>query len=239
LESSSDAEAADALDAATATGRAIDLVIIDSDLPRGADGSLARRLRTDPALRGTKLLLIKSNGADTFEDFNESIPVISRPVKRDALFSALEKTLRSERAEETATSSSLPDQLPAVRPRILVAEDNLVNQRLAMRMLEKLGYTAHVVANGLQAVESLTASTYHAILMDCQMPEMDGYEATRLIRERHPRLPIIAMTANAMQGDQQKCLEAGMTDYLSKPMRLQMLEAALKRCLAEVSTVPA
>jgi CheY-like chemotaxis protein len=124
------------------------------------------------------------------------------------------------------------------RPRILVAEDNLVNQKLAVRMLERLGYQSDVVSNGDEALAASEREAYAAIVMDCQMPVMDGYEATRRIRDREQRvgpslgrahIPIIALTANAMQGDRERCKAAGMDDYLSKPVKKDDLGMKLQR----------
>ena len=119
--------------------------------------------------------------------------------------------------------------------RVVVAEDNVVNQRLIQLQLKKLGVVADIVSNGREALAALERKTYDVVLMDCQMPEMDGYEATRTVRRggRHPRLRIIAMTANAMQGDRERCLEAGMDEYLSKPTRIEDLRLALERFLTE------
>jgi CheY-like chemotaxis protein len=115
-----------------------------------------------------------------------------------------------------------------------VAEDNLVNQKLVRSLLEKLGCEVDVVGNGREAVEAVAKSDYDAVLMDCQMPELDGFAATREIRSSERagcRIPIIALTANAMIGDRERCLEAGMDDYVSKPIGRGELEAALARCM--------
>ena len=119
--------------------------------------------------------------------------------------------------------------------KILLAEDNAVNQKLALRLLEQMGYRADVASNGLEAVESVARQKYDVILMDVQMPEMDGLEATRQIvtnwSRNHPR--IIGLTANALEGDREMCLAAGMADYISKPIRVEELVAALERARVE------
>jgi len=120
--------------------------------------------------------------------------------------------------------------------RVLVAEDNVINQVLAVKMLQKLGCTPDVVANGREAVEAAQRADYDAIFMDCQMPEMDGYQATPEIRRVHGTgrwVPIIALTANAMEGDREKCLQAGMDDYLTKPFSLDALGEVLNRWAAK------
>ncbi|MEP6936013.1 MAG: response regulator [Nitrospirota bacterium] len=132
------------------------------------------------------------------------------------------------------TQHVLKEVAAAARPRILVAEDNIVNQKVAVCQLDKLGYRADVVANGLEAVDAVARIRYALVLMDCQMPEMDGLEATAKIRQREGeqagrRLPIIAITANAMPGDRESCINAGMDDYLAKPVKLEQLQAMLAR----------
>ena len=125
--------------------------------------------------------------------------------------------------------------------RVLLAEDNLINQKVAKTMLMRLGFSVDVVPNGLQALEALSKSVYKAVLMDCQMPEMDGYDASRKIREieascspgtERPHIPIIALTAHAMKGDRELCIAAGMDDYLSKPFNREQLAESLKRWLS-------
>jgi CheY-like chemotaxis protein len=119
------------------------------------------------------------------------------------------------------------------RARVLVAEDNAVNQRLAARMLEKRGCRVDVVANGLEAVEAVTRLAYDCVFIDCQMPEMDGYVAASMIRQREAltgaHIPIIAMTANAMEGDRERCFAAGMDDHISKPVEPHALAAAIQK----------
>jgi CheY-like chemotaxis protein len=145
-------------------------------------------------------------------------------VRRSAIYNALVDLLTAER---------LPPPTPCITPpRVLVAEDNHINQVVAVAMLKKLGYTAAVAQNGREAVEMCSHDDFAAVLMDCQMPQLDGYDATREIRGQETggrRVPIIAVTAHAMTSDRDACLEAGMDDYISKPIRPGELEAALGR----------
>ena len=133
-----------------------------------------------------------------------------------------------------------PPAAPATAPsrgcRVLLAEDNVVNQRVAVLMLERLGCRVDVAGNGLEAIDLSGRLPYDIIFLDCQMPELDGYGAARAIREREaggPRVPIIALTANAMDGDREECLAAGMDDYLSKPVVMASLTSALRRYTAD------
>ena len=118
------------------------------------------------------------------------------------------------------------------RPSILIAEDNMINQKVIERMVQKLGYRADLVANGKEALDALSRAPYGLVFMDCQMPEMDGFEACREIRNRDlptSRIPIIAITANAMKGDRERCLAAGMDDYVSKPFKQDDLKNVIEK----------
>jgi CheY-like chemotaxis protein len=132
-------------------------------------------------------------------------------------------------SHEPATNGVVDSSLP----QILLVEDNHVNQKVALAQLKRLGYTVHTVNNGREAVEAIEHHAYDVILMDCQMPVMDGFEATRLIRgleaQMERKVPIIAMTANAMNGDREACLDAGMNDYLAKPIRAEELRNILQQ----------
>jgi CheY-like chemotaxis protein len=162
----------------------------------------------------------------------------------------LVKVIESEAEAEKPTTKLVraQDLAPLPKLRILVAEDNRVNQKVAFGLLQKIGCTADVVANGHEVLAALERIHYDVVFMDCQMPEMDGYEATQAIRrsekdESKPcpwkaPLHIVAMTANAMKGDREKCLAAGMNDYVSKPVRMAELHASLSRCVPQPATRP-
>jgi len=159
--------------------------------------------------------------------------VVTKPIKASPLHAAVATVLGTTNHDVAEATSALDEGLASRHPlRILLAEDNVVNQKLAIRLLEKLGYRADIAANGLEALEALERQTYDLLLSDVQMPEMDGLEATRQILERWPegeRPWIIAMTAEAMSGDRERCLDAGMNDYVAKPIRVDELVAAIKR----------
>ncbi len=168
----------------------------------------------------------------------EGVRWLTRPVKAAALYDAIASVLPGATASRPASPqpASAPKAASHMARRILVAEDNTVNQRVAVRQLQKLGFSADAVSNGLEAVEAVERIPYDLVLMDCQMPEMDGFAATAEIRRRERRgrhVPIVAMTANALEGDRERCIAAGMNDYLSKPVREAELEATLGCWLRE------
>jgi len=215
-----------------------DVALLDMEMP-GIDGlELARTIRADPALAATPLLLLTSSGVrgSAAEARAAGISAfLTKPVRQSHLYDAIAMVMASETVRpELVTRHTISEARAQARPRLLLAEDNTVNQQVAVAMLQKIGYRADVVANGAEAVEALARGRYGAILMDCQMPEMDGYQATGEIRRREGegsprRIPIIAMTASAMQGDREKALAAGMDDYLSKPVELDKLADVLRR----------
>ena len=185
----------------------------------------------DVVARGrTRVILMHPIGAKR-PSSADGVIAISKPVKQSALFDAL-ATLLGDSAEPKQTRAT-PVERRVSAHRILIAEDNAVNQKVAVRQLQKLGYSADTVTNGLEAIEALGRFPYDLVLMDCQMPEMDGFSATRLIRGRgkEGRPVIIAMTANALEGDRERCIAAGMDDYISKPVREADLGAMLAKWL--------
>jgi len=231
------AEALSALRDAAVNSRPFELAILDRQMP-GMDGlQLARAINRDPSIADVRLIMMTSLGCIGDDDEIAAAGIIvclTKPVKqaqvRECLSRAFAQPIGSPMAPRRGGSST-PGQ-PGGRGRVLIAEDNIVNQKVALLQLRRLGYSADAVANGAEAVEALSRIPYDLVLMDCQMPEVDGYEATRLIREEGHiarRIPIIAMTANALPGDRLKCLEAGMDDYITKPIKVSELHAVLVR----------
>ncbi|HET6162799.1 MAG TPA: response regulator, partial [Planctomycetota bacterium] len=158
---------------------------------------------------------------------------LHKPVRAHALRDALRHALCTDAPRAAEPARTAPARAKVrFRGRVLLAEDNPVNQKLAIRLLQQLGLQVEVAGHGVEAVARALATRYDAIFMDCQMPEMDGYDATRELRRREPagrRTPIVAMTANVMDGDRERCLAAGMDDHVAKPVTRQALVAALER----------
>ena len=214
-------------------GEPFDLAIIDMHMP-GMDGTtLAARIRA--AGHTLPLVLFTSLGRREAAD-SVFAATLQKPLRQSQLFDTLVSLLTHDAAPRTATTQARPrmDSGMAGRHplRILLAEDNVVNQKLALRLLQQMGYRADLASNGAEAIESIARQPYDVVLMDVQMPEMDGLEASRRITARwqvHERPRIVAMTANAMQGDREACLAAGMDDYVTKPIRVEALVEALDR----------
>jgi CheY-like chemotaxis protein len=212
---------------------AFDLAILDMHMP-GMDGAeLARSIRA--AGHTLPLVLFSSLGRRETPD-ELFATVLAKPLRQSQLFDTLVSLLAHDGAPKRAAEPAKPKmdaQMAERHPlRILLAEDNVVNQKLALRLLSQMGYRADVASNGIEAIESVGRQTYDVVLMDVQMPEMDGLEASRRITAKYPageRPRIVAMTANAMQGDREACLAAGMDDYVTKPIRVEALVEALLR----------
>ncbi len=233
-------------------GDPYDVALLDYQMP-GMDGiALARALRKLPGARSLALILLSSVNRPPIADEAETrfAAVLSKPLKMSQLREGLWRALGEHPAPSAAVDRAAePVSSAAVPLRILLAEDHLLNQRVALRMLERLGYRADVAENGREVLERLTRAPYDVVLMDVQMPEMNGLDASRAICARWPaseRPRIIAMTAEAMEGDREVCLAAGMDDYIVKPVRLEQLRRALgesrplpPRAAARAGTVPA
>ena len=239
-------EALKLMRAAVAADAPYQLALLDMQMPEMDGLSLARAIKADSAISRTRLILLTSlshvlspeelkvAGIDAY---------LVKPVKQSRLFDTvvnvmgqITENIFSKSVEQTPANAPIP---ALAKKRILLAEDNIVNQKVALAQLRKLGCSADAVANGLEVLQALEEFPYDLVFMDCQMPELDGYEATRLLRKREQdaaaagrtqrRIHIIAMTANALKGDREKCLAAGMDDYVSKPVRQSDLRAALER----------
>ena len=227
---------------AAGKGEAFAVTIVDKATCGANSLDLIRAIAGDATFGLMRVLLLTSladaPSTSIFQDAGV-LDCVTKPVRRATLYEALAKALqtaRERRQRPRPPKTQEPVAPPSeTRPlRILVAEDNVVNQKVALGLLSKLGYRADAVGNGIEAVQTMKMVPYDLVLMDCQMPEMDGFEATRAIRElggRSAHVPIIALTANAMHGDRERCLDAGMSDYLTKPMDIGQLSASLSQWL--------
>jgi two-component system, sensor histidine kinase and response regulator len=231
---------------AAAAGTPFDLAILDMQMP-GMDGlQLGRAIRADARLNRTRLVLLTSlgrRGDATLAQASGFSGYLTKPVRKTHLYDCLRLVMGQSPAphansQSVTTGSSLitRHQVAEVHAhaRLLVVDDNPVNQKVAVKMLEKLGLRVDVANNGKEALAALTRHHYNLVFMDCQMPELDGFETTRLIRTHEQpgtHLPVVAMTANAMQGDREHCLASGMDDFVSKPVTNQDLQRVLTQWL--------
>jgi CheY-like chemotaxis protein/HPt (histidine-containing phosphotransfer) domain-containing protein len=233
----SGAKALEVLRNAHRAGDPYHVVLLDMQMP-GMDGEqTARAIKSDPAVKDVKVIILTSMGqrgdALRLEALGCSAYLL-KPVKQQLLFDAIITVLgREDQKSATLVTRHSIAEHKKQGLRILLAEDNPINQKLAVVLLQKAGYSVDAVENGAEALERVQENQYSVLLMDVQMPEMDGLEATRQIRvweqNRGRHIPIIAMTAHAMQGDRERCLEAGMDDYVSKPLEPKVLFSALDR----------
>jgi len=230
---------------AAGQGRPYMVGLFDMRMPIMDGSQLARAVKKDADLCNMRLVIVSAH----VRPEEVTLPVgtidamLNKPLRADTLSNTLRAIVaRIERGVGTTTSvkptsSSTRLEKTGTSNRVLVVEDNAVNQKLATKVLERLGCSVDVAANGREAVQMIRAIPYDLVFMDCQMPEMDGYEATsqvRALEDATHRLPIVAMTANAMQGDREKCLAAGMDDYIAKPINLDEVKNTLHRWLAAV-----
>lgn len=253
-------DALERLRGAVAAGDPFKVALLDMEMPTLGGGQLAEAIRAVPELNQTILVMLLPLGAqaDTPQLRRAGfMHYVTKPIIPSELFDTVIKAAspvtvgRGTRISDTGrVASSQRASFPRTRRknvRVLLAEDNEINQDVAVQMLIKAGYGCDLVANGRQAVEALRKKRYHAVLMDCHMPEMDGLEATRTIRRDEQsqgiaspeRIPIIALTANAMKSDRERCLDAGMTDYLSKPLNPVALVEAIEASLGPLDVPPA
>jgi signal transduction histidine kinase/DNA-binding response OmpR family regulator len=202
-----------------------DLVIVDWNMPGMSGEELGQRIQADPLLAGIPLILLSSIGEIDGSHLRQAgfTTWLSKPARQSELYDAILNTV-NKTADPAAATRLEPGRRTALRPglQILLAEDNEINQEVVDEILKASGCVCRIVNNGREAVDALASEPYDVVLMDCMMPEMDGYQASRLIREKENgspnRIPIIALTANAMKGDREQCINAGMDDYLSKPL---------------------
>ena len=254
-----------ALKAAHNAGNPFPVVILDMQMPEMDGLQLARAIRSDPMLQQPAMIMASSLGSQLASSAHDAgIEVwLSKPLKQSALFQGIAEAMSSPDDEmgdingpalpvvpvskpTSNTTYHVRRAAAGAKPTILLAEDNLVNQKVASRFFAKLGHTIDIATNGAEVLAALERKEYDLVFMDCQMPDLDGYETTRRIREIGQQagrefyrdVRIIAMTAHAMQGDRQKCLDAGMNDYISKPVDLANLKGALTRNLAPTQTLP-
>ena len=230
---------------AAGMGKPYAVTLLDFQMP-GMDGlALGRAIKSDPLIEVTRLALLTSHGQMLNPSELKEVGIDScliKPVKQSRLLDCLTDAMNRVAAEANGSKAfaSTPATIPSAleKMRILLAEDNIVNRKVALAQLQKLGYMAQAVANGLEVIRALEQVSYDVILMDCQMPELDGYETAQAIRKRErlggscpwkAPVHIIAMTAHAMQGEREKCLAAGMNDYLTKPVMVPTLKAVLER----------
>ena len=229
---------------AVAAGKPFDMVILDMHMPNMDGLDVARLIKKDSTVNHTRMIMLTSAGirGDAKLAREAGIKIyLTKPVRQIDLYNSLVALMKGGQSkdDELITKYNLEKETLAFNAKVLLAEDNLVNQQVARGVLRKLGCKVDLAINGMDALSSMENSSYDIIFMDCQMPRMDGYEATAEIRQKEmetqdsKRIPIIALTANALSGDREKCLAAGMDDYISKPFGQDRIAEILKRWLPD------
>ena len=243
-EASSARKALELMHEAVQNGKPFDLAILDMMMPQMDGEELGKIIKADSVLKSTKLIMLTSlarrGDASRFRSIGFA-GYLSKPVKPTMLFDTLTTVLGKPADGEdhdvfvtrrTLSKNAANIRASRAKARLLLAEDHPINQKVALKILSNLGYQADIVANGQEAIEALKNKSYDAVLMDCQMPVMDGFQATiafRAMEGNRKRTPVIALTASAMEGDREKCLEAGMDDYISKPVDPTVLAELLDK----------
>ena len=216
-----------------------EVAIVDLMMPEMDGAAVAAAMRSDERLRDIAVILLTSAGHSDTAIPGVDVEIV-KPVRPSQLYDMLQTMLSARGPEVGAEPYALAPHAGGARARVLVVDDNAANQKVALRMVERLGYRGDVAATGAEAVNILGRGHYDAVLMDCQMPEMDGYEASRQIRHNERggrRVPIIAMTADMVAGERERCLAAGMDDHIAKPVKLHVVAAVLERWLATKEAV--
>ncbi len=230
-------EALESLRGAVRDGRPVTIALVDADMPGTGGAEFVRLMKSDPRIAATEVILLATSAADRLDAERPQIAgCLTKPVSdgplRDVIFALLGDDLppATKSTEHDGANPHLPDAPDG--PSILIVEDNRVNASVAVALVERRGYRAHVAKDGVEALAAVSRTRYAAILMDCQMPMLDGYATSEEIRRRDGpgrRTPIIAVTANAMKGAREECVVAGMDDYLSKPVSAEALRVVLER----------
>jgi len=227
-----------AFEAAKKAGHPFPLILVDGQMPDMDGFALAERIRKDPELAGTTVMMLTSAGkpgdAARCRELGISAYLV-KPVRQGELLQSICSALQAPPRKKDPTAGRQTPQVNPKQSRVLLAEDNLVNQKLAVRLLEKRGYNVSVAGDGRQVLAALEKEQFDLVLMDIQMPEMDGLEATAAIRDREQttgeHIPIVAMTAHSLAADERRCLESGMDAYISKPIRTSELFATIEKVL--------
>jgi len=231
-------ETLETLRAAAERGKPFDLLLLDGDLPDIQGDELVRTIRADDGTANLSLVMLSSVTRESDFDATDIQCILPKPVRQSDLFDAVSAVLGHAAQRHEPTPEGPEDADGGTEIRVLLAEDNPVNQDVVLAMLEGTAYRVEVVSDGREALDALASRHYDVVLMDCQMPVMDGYQASAEIRRREAeesverRVPIVALTAHVAEGERERCLAAGMNDYLAKPVRQDALRAAIE-CWSE------